>query len=180
MNRRKIAKENLQYFRKHPDYAPPNKNAASTVWLYGIRAVNGVAFGVYTARPKGGHLNYATRLSAGNRKGSVKMTKQIKERDIAAYLTKRVAEIGGIYRKVSWEGRSDAPDYLIMCGGIHIFVETKAPNKKPRASQLREFSAMLNHGGLAVVVVSTLREVDAFINGIQICRHLPPENTSQS
>lgn len=62
MNRRKIAKENLQYFRKHPDYAPPNKNAASTVWLYRTCAVNGVTFYVYTARSNGGHMNYATRL----------------------------------------------------------------------------------------------------------------------
>lgn len=108
------------------------------------------------------------------------MAKTLKERDIAAYLTKRVAEIGGIYRKVSWEGRSDAPDYLIMAGHVHIFVETKAPGKKPRPSQLREFSAMFNHGGLAVVIVSTFREVDAFICGIQSCRRLPPENTNQS
>lgn len=62
MNHRKRVKENLQYFRKHPDLAPPDKNATSTVWLYGVRAVNGVAFSVYTTRPKGGHLNYAVRL----------------------------------------------------------------------------------------------------------------------
>ena len=62
MNRRKRAKENLQYFRKHPEYAPPNKNAASTVWLYGTRAVNGVAFGVYATRQRASHMNYAIRL----------------------------------------------------------------------------------------------------------------------
>lgn len=61
MNRRKRAKENLMWRRKH-DYALPNKNAASTVWLKGTRAVNGVAFGVYTARPNGSHMNYAIRL----------------------------------------------------------------------------------------------------------------------
>lgn len=108
------------------------------------------------------------------------MTKSIKERDIAAYLRKRVTEIGGIYRKVSWEGRADAPDYLIMAGKIHIFVETKAPGKQPRPSQLREFVAMLNHGGLAVVIVSTFSEVDALIRGIQTCRHSSPANISQS
>lgn len=99
----------------------------------------------------------------------------VKERDIAAYLTKRVTEIGGIYRKVSWEGRSDAPDYLIMAGKIHIFVETKAPGEHPRPSQAREFSAMLEHGGLAVAIVSTFSEVDALIRGIQTCRHSSPE-----
>lgn len=109
------------------------------------------------------------------------MTKSIKERDIAAYLRKRVTEIGGIYRKVSWEGRSDAPDYLIMAGKIHIFVETKAPGQQPRPSQLREFAAMSHYGGIAIDIVSTFVEVDALIRGIQACRHyLPPENTSQS
>lgn len=106
--------------------------------------------------------------------------RMIKERDIAAYLKKRVTEIGGIYRKVSWEGRSDAPDYLIMCGGLHLFVETKAPGEKPRPSQAREFAAMLEHGGLAVVIVSTFQDIDALIWSIQTCRHSSPANTSQS
>lgn len=106
------------------------------------------------------------------------MTKTLKERDIAAYLTKRIIEIGGIYRKVAWEGRSDAPDYLVMCGGIHIFVETKAPGKKPRQSQLREFGAMSQHGGLAVVIISTFNEVDSLIHGIQTCRRLHPAPTN--
>ena len=92
------------------------------------------------------------------------MTKLIKERDVAAYLTKRVAEIGGICRKVSWEGRSDAPDYLIMVGGYHFFVETKAPGEKPRESQTREFAAMLNNGGISVRVVSDFLEVAEFMD----------------
>lgn len=106
------------------------------------------------------------------------MAKTLKERDIAEYLVKRVAEVGGICRKVAWEGRSDAPDYLVMCGGNHIFVETKAPGKKPRPSQLREFGAMSQHGGLAVIIVSDFDEVDSLIYGIQTCRHLPPGTTS--
>lgn len=61
MSRRKLAKENLMWRRKH-HYAQPNKNAASTVWLYGTRSVNGVAFCVYTTRKNGGHMNYAMRL----------------------------------------------------------------------------------------------------------------------
>lgn len=106
-----------------------------------------------------------------------KKLKATLEADVARYLLKRVAEIGGICRKVSWEGRSDAPDYLVMCGGIHIFVETKAPGKKPRPSQLREFGAMSQHGGLAVIIVSDFYEVDSLIYGIQTCRHLPPAPT---
>ena len=111
------------------------------------------------------------------------MTKLIKERDIAAYLRKRVTEIGGIYRKVSWEGRSDAPDYLIMANHAHFFVETKAPREKPRPSQEREFATMYRYGGIWVSVVSDFDDVDDLIHGIQgqdLCRRLPPENTNQS
>ncbi len=103
-----------------------------------------------------------------------------KERDIAAYLTKRVTEIGGIYRKVSWEGRADAPDYLIMVGGAHFFIETKAPGEKPRPSQIREFAKMFDYGGIATRVVSTFWEVDDFIHMVSVCLSLSPANTSQS
>ena len=108
------------------------------------------------------------------------MAKALKERDIAAYLTKRVAEIGGIYRKVSWEGRSDAPDYLIMIGGAHFFIETKAPGEKPRPSQIREFTKMFDYGGITTRVVSTFWEVDDFIRMVSVCLSLSHENTSQS
>lgn len=100
------------------------------------------------------------------------MAKALKERDIAAYLVKRVTEIGGICRKVAWEGRSDAPDYLVMLNGDFAFVETKAPTGKPRPSQLREFSAMETHAGETVVVVRTPEEVDTLISGFRYAEAL--------
>lgn len=90
----------------------------------------------------------------------------LKESDIAAYLTRRVLEEGGMYRKVSWEGRSDAPDYLIMLNGVCVFVETKAPGRKPRLSQMREFAALEAHGTGAVLVVSTPDEVNMLMDGL--------------
>jgi hypothetical protein len=105
---------------------------------------------------------------------------EIRERDIAAYLTKRVTEIGGIYRKVSWEGRSDAPDYLVMVGGAHFFIETKAPGEKPRPSQIREFTKMFDYGGITTRVVSTFWEVDDFIRMVSVCLSLPHENINPS
>lgn len=122
----------------------------------------------------------------------------IRERDIAAYLTKRVAEIGGIYRKLAYEGRSDAPDYLVMANGLLAFVETKAPGQKPRASQMREFEAIGEHSCEPVFVVSSKEDADVFIHGIAdveffwdaeraltyrrfiLCPHSSPEITSQS
>lgn len=94
------------------------------------------------------------------------MAKALKERDIAAYLTKRVAEIGGISRKLSYEGRSDAPDYLIMANGLLAFAEVKAPGQKPRASQMREFKAIEEHACEPVFVITRKEEVDVFIHGI--------------
>lgn len=104
----------------------------------------------------------------------------LRERDIAAYLTKRVTEIGGLYRKLSYEGRSDAPDYLIMVGGAHFFIETKAPGEKPRPSQIREFTKMFDYGGITTRVVSTFWDVDDFIRMVSVCLSLPPANTSHS
>ncbi|MBO4725248.1 MAG: VRR-NUC domain-containing protein [Firmicutes bacterium] len=91
----------------------------------------------------------------------------MRESDIAAYLVKRVAELGGIYRKVAWEGRSDAPDYLVMLNGDFAFVETKAPTGKPRPSQLREFAYMDEYGGETVLVVRTFEEVDTLMCGFR-------------
>ena len=91
----------------------------------------------------------------------------MKERDVAAYLVKRVGEIGGICRKVSWEGRADAPDYLVMCHGDFALVETKAPTGKPRPSQLREFAAIDECGGETVAVVRTPDDVDTLVCGFR-------------
>ena len=78
---RKRAKENLMWRRKYSDSGPANKNAASTVWLYGTRTVNGIAYGVYTAQPKNGHLNYAVRLreAIGRRENSKRYIEAYRE-----------------------------------------------------------------------------------------------------
>lgn len=95
------------------------------------------------------------------------MKENPKEADIAAYLIKRVTECGGVIRKVSWEGRSDAPDYLVMLNGDFAFVETKAPTGKPRPSQLREFSAIETRAGETVAVVRTPEDVDTLLCGFR-------------
>ena len=91
----------------------------------------------------------------------------MRESEIVAYLKKRVTELGGIYRKVAWEGRSDAPDYLVMMNENFVFVEVKSPTGKPRPSQLREFAAMEAYAGETVVVVRTPDEVDTLMCGFR-------------
>lgn len=58
------------------------------------------------------------------------------EKTIEAALCKRVKELGGTCEKFTSPGRRSVPDRLItLPGGVIIFVELKAPGKKPTALQ---------------------------------------------
>ena len=92
----------------------------------------------------------------------------MRERDVEAYLVKRVRELGGECRKVQWIGRVGAPDRLVMLpptvatgwGGneclvpTSIWVELKAPGEKARPSQVREHERMRAMGQRVVVIDS--------------------------
>lgn len=97
------------------------------------------------------------------------MKRPLLERDIEKRLVQRVKELGGEVRKVKWIGRSGAPDRLLMLPYIHvpgvpyaaedrqarsIWVELKAPGKKPEPHQLREHDRMRKMGQRVVVVDS--------------------------
>lgn len=77
-----------------------------------------------------------------------------------AYLLKTVKALGGICRKVRWEGRIGAPDWLVMLDGRSIWIELKAPHCQPRASQCLEFALMQQHGGITVHVCDCPRAID--------------------
>lgn len=58
------------------------------------------------------------------------------EKEIEAYLAKRVKELGGRSYKWVSPGNVGVPDrILVMPGGKTIFVELKQPGKKPTAVQ---------------------------------------------
>lgn len=88
------------------------------------------------------------------------------ERDIEAYLVKRVKSMGGEVRKVKWIGRNGAPDRLVMMplhgpqGGI--WVELKAPGQKAKPHQLREHARMRSMG-LFVAVVDSIEGVEELL-----------------
>lgn len=44
----------------------------------------------------------------------MKKPRELKERDIKKYLVQRVKALGGELRKVAWEGRANAPDWVVM------------------------------------------------------------------
>lgn len=95
----------------------------------------------------------------------------MRESQIERYLVQRVKELGGEVRKVMWIGRSGAPDRVVMLPFTQtellcsmgddykppIWVELKAPGKKPEPHQLREHERMRKMGQRVEVVDSFAR-----------------------
>lgn len=90
------------------------------------------------------------------------MADKILERDVEAYLVKRVKEIGGEIRKVGWIGRRGAPDRFVMTPGSrpNFWVELKAPGKKPEPHQQREIERLQKYDEI-VHVIDSFALVDA-------------------
>lgn len=84
------------------------------------------------------------------------------ERDIERALVKRVKTLGGMAEKFTSPGRRSVPDRLVtLPGGWVIFVELKAPGKKPTDNQLRDHQRRIELG-CDVRVIDSLEAVDAF------------------
>jgi len=84
------------------------------------------------------------------------------ERDIERALVRRVTALGGMCEKFTSPGRRSVPDRLItMPGGHIIFVELKAPSKKPTELQKRDH-ARRRALGCEVRVIDTMEGANAF------------------
>ena len=84
------------------------------------------------------------------------------EKTVERELVKRVKEEGGIAYKFSSPGRRSVPDRLcLLPGGKILFVECKAPGKKPTKLQAREHERLRALGFEVVVVdgVETVKEL---------------------
>lgn len=84
----------------------------------------------------------------------------MRESDIEEHLHKRIKELGGDYRRVSWIGRNGANDDLILLPGRHALLECKRPGKGATGAQAREHDR-LRAAGFELYVVSTTAEIDA-------------------
>lgn len=94
------------------------------------------------------------------------------EGEIEAYLVKRVRETGGKVRKLKWIGRNGAPDRMVWWPTkgdwpAHtklrlVFVELKAPGKKPTKQQKDEHKT-LRDDGFEVMVIDSIKAVDDFV-----------------
>lgn len=76
------------------------------------------------------------------------------EGKVKEHLKKAIQKVGGTLRKLSYEGRAGAPDWLVLFPALGLFwmVELKAPGKKPTEHQLREHD-VLRRSGIHVHVV---------------------------
>lgn len=83
---------------------------------------------------------------------------------IQKYAKEQFEAIGGLVRKMAFEGRRAATDLLVILpGGIVWFVEVKKDeNTKPDPHQLREHERMRKRGA-NVFVVGSLKQVDDLI-----------------
>lgn len=85
---------------------------------------------------------------------------------VSAALRKAVINCGGEIRKVQWQGRVGAPDWLVMLWGGALFVETKAPGDVPRRSQIVEFSRISRASGIPVLVIDRAEDAMGIIDAL--------------
>lgn len=84
------------------------------------------------------------------------------EKTIEAALVKRVKELGGMAEKFTSPAKRSVPDRLVTLPGNRIiFVEVKAPGKKPTVKQLRDHETR-RALGCDVRVIDSMEAVDAF------------------
>jgi Holliday junction resolvase len=84
------------------------------------------------------------------------------EKEIEKALVKRVKELGGLCEKFTSPGRRSVPDRIVtLPGGRIVFVECKAPGKKPTELQLRDHERRRNLG-CEVIIVNNMDDALAF------------------
>lgn len=87
----------------------------------------------------------------------------MRERNIEAYLRDRIKAAGGIAWKWVSPGNSGVPDRIVIApGGRIVFVELKAPGKKPTALQQVQ-QERLRSLGCDVRVIDSREGVDELI-----------------
>lgn len=86
----------------------------------------------------------------------------MQEKDIEQYLVKRVKENGGKAYKWVSPGNDGVPDRIVIFPRTIIFVELKAPRKKPTLLQLARHKELAKLG-YEVQVIDSKEGVDRLI-----------------
>lgn len=85
---------------------------------------------------------------------------------VSAALRQAVIRYGGEIRKVQWQGRVGAPDWLVMLRGGALFVEAKAPGEVPRRSQIVEFRRISRASGIPVLAIDRAEDAIDIIDAL--------------
>ena len=87
---------------------------------------------------------------------------KVSEKQIEQALVRRVKELGGICEKFTSPGRRAVPDRIVtLPGGRIVFVECKAPGKRPTLTQVLDHERR-RALGCDVRVIDSLEAVRAF------------------
>lgn len=109
--------------------------------------------------------NCLKKRFASIEKSEKKMTKTPEGR-VSAALRQAVINCGGEIRKVQWQGRVGAPDWLVMMLGCAVFVEAKATGSRPRKSQLVEFGRIEQASGIPILVIDRAEDAIDIVNAL--------------
>lgn len=83
----------------------------------------------------------------------------MREQRIERQLVQQVSKLGGLALKFVSPGMAGVPDRLLLFpGGKAVFVETKAPGKKPRPLQLHRHE-LLRALGFRVFVIDEMKQI---------------------
>lgn len=84
------------------------------------------------------------------------------ERNVEQALVRRVKSLGGLCEKFTSPGRRSVPDRVVtMPDGRVVFVELKAPGKKPTENQMRDHNRR-RELGCDVRVIDSVEQANAF------------------
>lgn len=87
----------------------------------------------------------------------------MRESSVESHLRKQVKDAGGRAFKWVSPGNNGVPDRIVLFpGSVTIFVELKAPGKKPTALQKAQH-AKIQATGHTVLVIDSKQSVDEFI-----------------
>ena len=86
------------------------------------------------------------------------------EKSIERFFVRQVESVGGLALKWSSPGRNGVPDRIVLLpGGRIVFVELKAPGKKPTSLQIRMHEILIGLGA-DVHVIDSVEDVKKFIS----------------
>lgn len=91
-----------------------------------------------------------------------------RERNIEASCCRWAEKQGWLHRKFKSPGKRSAPDRIFIREGQVLFVEFKAPGKKPTELQKIEH-ATLREAGMTVLVIDNLEDFEIAL--LMLCSH---------